>query len=124
MAEVRGNVRYQPLLARQLFLKTGFQLREQRVNNFQKARRWSYAGTAPLPADPTIRLYDTEKTGRMMPQWESAAFMKDGVPYHSTACGKPAVTRNRSRTSLVEGVTPSCRRCQQLMTHWNRKPIA
>ena len=80
VAEVRGNVRYQPLVAQQLFLKTGFQVREQRVNNSSKPRRWSYVGTAPLPADPTIRLYDTEKTGRMMPQWESAAFMKDGVP--------------------------------------------
>jgi hypothetical protein len=41
----------------------------------------------------------------------------------ATLCGKPSGS-SRTPTSYVNEVTPSCMRCQQLMTHWNRKPQA
>ncbi len=43
-------------------------------------------------------------------------------PHAGTMCGKP--TAQNATTHYVDEVTPSCLRCQQLMTHWNRKPQA
>lgn len=78
--ELRTNVRYKILTQVPVFVKSGFQLREQAVDHLNLARRWNYLGTVPLPADSSIRLFDTEKTGRRIPQWESAAYMKNGEP--------------------------------------------
>ena len=40
----------------------------------------NYAGTSALPADPTIRSFDTVKTGRRLPQWEAVQFFADRQP--------------------------------------------
>jgi hypothetical protein len=45
------------------------------------------------------------------------------LSHAGTMCGKPS-GNSKATTYYVDEVTPSCRRCQQLMTHWNRKPQA
>ncbi len=78
--ELRGNARYALPLATPLFFKTGFNWREQQVSTWNLTRRWSYAGTGPLAADPSALMYDRVKTGRPIPQWQSDDFIKNGVP--------------------------------------------
>lgn len=78
--EVKGNARYTLPWAIPTTFKTGAQWRQQAVDHMNRSRRWSYRGTTALPADPTIKLFDTVKTGRRIPQWESAAFMENRQP--------------------------------------------
>ena len=82
--ELRGNARYAFSTSFPIALKTGGQWREQAVDHMNRSRRWNYRGTTALSADPTIRLFDTEKTGRRIPQWESAAFIKNREPADPT----------------------------------------
>jgi TonB-dependent receptor len=78
--EVRGNVRYKLPTQITVFVKTGFQLREQHLEQVGADRRWNYIGTTALPSDPSIQLHDTRKTGRRIPQWEVAAFLREFNP--------------------------------------------
>ena len=77
---LKGNARYELRTPTPIFFKTGFQWREQTADNIGRSRRWNHIGTTALPADPSIELFDTLKTGRQIPQWESHAFMHEGVP--------------------------------------------
>ena len=47
------------------------------VREVSRVRRWNYTGTTALPADPSLRTWAEQKTGLKIPQWESAAFIKD-----------------------------------------------
>ncbi|WP_414660349.1 TonB-dependent receptor [Horticoccus sp. 23ND18S-11] len=78
--EVRGNARYELPVSFPLYLKAGALWREQYADASSVARRWNYAGTTALPADPTIRSFDTVKTGRRLPQWEAVQFVADRQP--------------------------------------------
>ncbi|MBI4623369.1 MAG: TonB-dependent receptor, partial [Verrucomicrobia bacterium] len=78
--EVRGNVKYDLPASFPLSVKTGFNWREQMAREVSRTRRWNYTGTTALPADPSIVTWDSLKTGRRIPQWESAAFIRGEVP--------------------------------------------
>jgi iron complex outermembrane receptor protein len=78
--EVRGNVRYLLPTPMPLFLKTGFNLRQQSVSSWNQTRRWSYIGTGPLAPDAGLITFDSIKTGRRIPQWQTDTFIKDGTP--------------------------------------------
>ena len=78
--EVRGNARYELPVSFPLFAKAGGLWRSQYVGTLSTARRWNYAGTTALPADPTILSFDTVKTGRRLPQWEAIQFFADRQP--------------------------------------------
>jgi len=80
--DVRGNLKYRlPVDAFSVFLKAGGQVREQSVNvQNNRIHRWSYLGTNALPTDPSILLWDTVKTGRKIPVWDAAAFIRNGQP--------------------------------------------
>ncbi len=78
--ELRGNARYELPVGFPLFLKTGASWREQYADTESKSRRWTYRGTAALPADPTIVSYDYIKTGRRMPYWEPIQFFNERQP--------------------------------------------
>ncbi len=71
-----------------LSLKAGGAWREQLAREVNRSRRWNYLGTTALPADPTIVTWDTQKTGRRIPQWESASFIKGEVPVTPTLWGE------------------------------------
>ncbi|MBL9213730.1 MAG: TonB-dependent receptor [Opitutaceae bacterium] len=78
--DIRANARYDLPTEFSASLKTGFQWREQMVREVSRQRRWNYAGTTALPHDPTIETWDLVRTGRRIPQWESAAFIRSEVP--------------------------------------------
>ena len=78
--EVRGNARYALPTPMPLFLKTGLNLREQTVSNWNQTRRWNYVGTGPLAPDAGLVTYDSTRTGRGIPQWQTDTFIKGGLP--------------------------------------------
>jgi len=79
--EARANLKYLlPINAFTAYLKTGASIRDHNVELFRVNRRWSYIGTAALPYDPSILMWDTVKTGRKIPQWEAAQFFQNGQP--------------------------------------------
>ncbi len=61
-------------------LKAGGDWREQLAREVNRSRRWNYTGTTALPSDPSIKTWDSLKTGRIIPQWESASFIQGEVP--------------------------------------------
>ncbi|MDP3069492.1 MAG: TonB-dependent receptor [Opitutaceae bacterium] len=78
--EARANARYTLPTPFPLALKAGGQWRTRYVAAKSFARRWNYAGTTALPADPTIITQDSVKTGRRIPQWEAIQFFADRQP--------------------------------------------
>jgi TonB-dependent receptor len=76
--QARGNVRYSLPFAVPTSLKTGFAWRKQKVDLANYSRRWSYIGTAPLPADPSARPYNNIKTGLNLPRWQTSDFFAGG----------------------------------------------
>lgn len=80
--DVRGNAKYRlPFESIKAVLKAGGQVREQSVNVANnRIHRWSYLGTTALPADPTILTWDKVKTGRNIPVWDAASFIRNGQP--------------------------------------------
>ncbi len=75
----RANFKYDLPTQFSLSLKSGFDWRSQLARNDTLARRWNYVGTTALPADPSLVMWDAKKTGRKIPQWETAAFIKGEV---------------------------------------------
>jgi TonB-dependent receptor len=80
--DARGNAKFQlPVDAFKVYLKAGGQVREQSVNVANnRIHRWSYIGTGALPTAPSVLLWDAVKTGRQIPVWDAAAFMRNGQP--------------------------------------------
>ncbi len=78
--EARLNARYDLPLGFPASFKTGGMARDQRVLTKSRARRWNFAGTAALAADPTIITYDSIQTGRRIPQWEALQFFANREP--------------------------------------------
>ena len=80
--EVHGNARYLVPMPGTVHLKTGFQWRENAAEDVDRGRRWNYIGTGPLPADPTLLMFDQVKSGRRIPQWEASDFISTRTPTH------------------------------------------
>jgi iron complex outermembrane recepter protein len=78
--DVRANVRYRLPTRAPLFLKTGFQWREQMALEISPQRRWEHIGASSLPADPSIRTWAAQKTGLTIPHWETASMIRHNVP--------------------------------------------
>ena len=77
--EAHANLKYDLPLDLKSFLKTGFSWREQMAQDVNRNRRWSYLGTT-LPADPSITILNTLKTGRQVPFWYAGQFFYDRNP--------------------------------------------
>jgi TonB-dependent receptor len=76
--QARGNVKYKLPTSVPAALKTGFAWREQKVDFWNYSQRWSYLGTAGLPADPLARPYNNLKTGVNLPRWKTSDFFTGG----------------------------------------------
>lgn len=85
---VRANFKYDLPTTFSLSLKSGADWRSQLVREVSRSRRWNYLGTTALPSDPSIVTWDAQKTGRKIPQWESAAFIQGEVPTTPTLWGE------------------------------------
>lgn len=77
--EAHSNLKLDLPAARPAFFKVGFNWREQRAADFNRNRRWTYKGTT-LPADPSIVIINTQKTGRTVPFWYASQFFHDRNP--------------------------------------------
>ncbi len=80
VTQLRGNARYALPTPMPFYLKTGFSWREQKSDMRNNSRRWSYMGTAPLPADPAASTFASIKTGLDLPRWEVTPFMRNNEP--------------------------------------------
>ncbi len=81
ITEARTNARVElPLRLAPIFVKGGLQWRKNEVREFSGARRWNYRGTAALPVDPTLIMWESIKSGSRIPQWAPASFMHDRNP--------------------------------------------
>jgi hypothetical protein len=67
-----------------VYLKSGFDWREQMAREVNRQRRWNYLGTSALPSDPSLGTWGASKTGLNVPQWETAAFIKEETPVWDT----------------------------------------
>ncbi len=76
VTEVRADVRYALPLSFPVFVKAGFNWREQVVGLGNASRRWSYTGTTALPSEPSLLMMDEVKTGRRLPRWEASHFIR------------------------------------------------
>ncbi len=75
VTEARAEARYTLPITAPVTAKAGVHWREQHVGQRNASRRWSYIGTGPLPADPTLVMMEERKTGRNTPQWETSWFI-------------------------------------------------
>lgn len=77
--ELRGNVKYRLPFLEQFpaFVKTGYSIRDHKVELYRVNRRWSYIGKDPLPNIPNFVTWDRLKTGRNLPYWEGAQFFNN-----------------------------------------------
>ena len=102
---LRGNARYDLPTEIPIYLKTGADWREQMAREVSRARRWNYTGTTALPADPSLVMWDQLKTGRRIPQWESAAFINAEVPNSPSLWNEDIYFREMSRYTGTRQVT-------------------
>ena len=102
--EIAFNARYRLPVSREAFVKTGAMWREQRVGEEADNHRWSYLGTAPLPADPSIITFGQVKTGRRIPQWEVAPFMRGRAPIDSALWRENVYFREQEEYIGTNGV--------------------
>lgn len=76
--ELVANARYTLPVSIPVYVKGGLFRREQDVSTASRNRRWNYTGTAALPADPAIVMFDTLRTGRRIPQWNAVGIVVNG----------------------------------------------
>ncbi len=105
VTEVRGNARYDLGTPAQVFIKTGFRWREEMAKNLDLSKRYLYRGTTALPADPSIRTYDTEHNGRRIPLWSANAISRDLVPVEPALWSDDLYFRAQSRYTGTRAVT-------------------
>jgi TonB-dependent receptor len=106
--EARANLRWRvPTDRLSMFLKTGASVRDHDVELYRVNRRWSYIGRTALPHDPSILMWDTVQTGRQIPQWEAAEFIKNGQPTNPALWEEDLYfyeNNRRTATSMVNEV--------------------
>ena len=95
--QLQGNVRYDIPSGLPLFLKTGASWRQQVNANWNKTRRWSYIGTAPLAPEPGVVSMDAIKTGRRLPFWQADTYIKGGVPVNPALWSEDNYYRESTR---------------------------
>jgi len=105
VTELRGDFRYALPGRRPIFLKSGFHWREQVVAENSLSRRWSYTGTGPLPAEPSLLMWDTVKTGRRLPQWEASHFIRAREVINPSLWREDLYFREQTKFTATRAVT-------------------
>lgn len=102
----RLNARYTLPTSFASSVSFGADSREQLAGTNNKDRRWNYlGGTRPLTADPSIITWDSKKTGRTVPMFETAGIIKDYVPVDASLWGEDAYFRESQRFINTRRVT-------------------
>jgi TonB-dependent receptor len=102
---VRANFKYDLPTTFPLALKAGGDWRAQLVREVSRSRRWNYTGTTALPADSSIVTWDSLKTGRKIPQWESASFIQGEVPVTASLWNEDIYYREQQKYTGARQVT-------------------
>jgi TonB-dependent receptor len=106
LKQVRFNARYQLPMAAPTFVKAGFSWSEHILEFWGKDQhRWNYIGTGPLPNDPDLKLYETVKTGRQMPQWQSHMIMNERRPRDPALWREDLYYYEQQKFTATRGVT-------------------
>jgi iron complex outermembrane receptor protein len=100
----RANLRYSVPVEFKLSLKGGLDWREQVASEASRSRRWNYTGNTALPSAPIVT-WDSLKTGRMVPQWESAAFIKSEIPTTPSLWNEDLYYREQQKYTGTRQVT-------------------
>ena len=103
--EVRSDLRYTLPTRLPMTLKAGAQVREQLVEENGYNRTFSYIGTTPLAADPTFVTFDSIKTGRRIPQWQSDASLSDQKLVNPVLWSENIYAREASKFTLPHTLT-------------------
>ena len=102
--EVRNaiaSVRYKLPVEMNLVVKTGARLREEKVEDRSKSRRYNFTGlhAGQLDTDPSILTYGDLKTGLKIPAWSANAIARGAKPAQgmiaSNAAGSFSATAAR-----------------------------
>jgi TonB-dependent receptor len=93
----RANARYAVPVAVPVFLKTGFDVREQTSGERGGNRRWNYVGGRSLAANPDFVGTDRAKTGRQLPTWESSWYFQNDEPRDPSLWQENLYFREQSR---------------------------
>jgi iron complex outermembrane recepter protein len=78
--DIRANARYELAAQHSLYVKAGFQRRQQNIDQEAFLHRWNYIGTTALPHDATFVTFDSIKTGRQIPIWEGSTIINNHRP--------------------------------------------
>ena len=93
----RANVRYAVPTPLPVFLKTGFDIREQTSGERGGNRRWTYIGGRPLLSNPAFVHEERTKTGRQLPAWESSWYFMNDEPRDPSLWRENLYFREQSR---------------------------
>ena len=106
LTQFRFNARYQLPISMPISLKTGVSWREQVLDIWGKDNhRYSYVGTAPLPTDPTIAIYNARETGFAFPRWYSNAFMDERRPVNAALWAEDRYYHETQKFTATRGLT-------------------
>jgi iron complex outermembrane recepter protein len=75
VAQARAEAKYTLPTTAPISAKAGVHWREQHAGQRSASRRWTYLGTGPLPADPSLQMFEARKMGLPIPQWETSWFI-------------------------------------------------
>ncbi len=105
VTEFHANARYELPTRFSAFLKAGAMHRENAAENQDRSRRWTYLGTGALPANPSLLMFDTVKTGRQIPQWQASDFISTREPANPQLWREDVYFHESSKFTGTAGVT-------------------
>jgi TonB-dependent receptor len=103
--ELRTNARYRLPTSAPLFVKAGALWRQDVIDELARNRRWSYIGTNALPNDPSVLTWDSTLSGRQIPQWEPAMFVRDRQLVSPELWSEDVYFREQTKYTGTDGVT-------------------
>jgi len=105
--EVRANAKYQVPVAMKLSLKAGARVREEKVEDRSKSRRYNFTGlhAGQLPTDPSIITYGDLKSGLKIPAWSANAIARGRTPLDSVLWSEDRYFAEQQKFTNTRGAT-------------------
>jgi TonB-dependent receptor len=105
--ELRANLKYKLPVEMNLFVKTGARLREEKVEDRSKSRRYNFTGlhAGQLDTDPSILTYGDLKTGLKIPAWSSNAIARGRTPLDSVLWSEDRYFAEQQKFTNTRGAT-------------------
>ncbi|MFM9029435.1 MAG: hypothetical protein ACKOTF_01925, partial [Opitutaceae bacterium] len=105
--EVRANVKYLIPVAMKLSLKAGARVREEKVEDRSKSRRYNFTGlhAGQLPTDSSILTFGDLKTGLKIPAWSANAIATGRTPLDSVLWSEDRYFAEQQKFTNTRGAT-------------------